>query len=318
MFGGKSLLDKVFFSPFYLSEDFIRPYISRYRQSRSGHLLAVDINSWVGLFAHLEWFLEISHYCERHNLTPYFMSTSPQYADPSRGPDWFDYFFFSRQLKPEDMESIRSGDIPVCRIRGIRHLGLPENADSQLNLQIAARLIRKYIGIKKPLQDKVDAFHDRYLSDKCVLGIHYRGTDKTAEAPRVEHTEVIEKIYSFLDRNTDFDCLFVSSDEQRFVETIESEFSRTLPVIYHDDQERSKNGIGIHRHKGGDRYRKAEEAVLNCLLLSRCQTLMKTTSILSGWSKLFNPDLPVIMLNRPHNTHLWFPDRALVAQPPGK
>ena len=87
MFGGKSLPAKIFGAPYYLSRDLIRPHICRFLQARSGHLLAVEINSWVGLFAHLEWFLEISLHCERNDLIPCFMSTSPQYVDPARGPD---------------------------------------------------------------------------------------------------------------------------------------------------------------------------------------------------------------------------------------
>ena len=39
---------------------------------------------------------------------------------------------------------------------------------------------------------------------------------------------------------------------------------------------------------------------------------MKMASILSAWSKLFNPDLAVIMLNIPHND--WFPEREIKRQ----
>jgi hypothetical protein len=315
MFGGKSPLAKIFGSPVYLSRDLIRPHICRFLRSRSGHLLAVDINSWVGLFAHLEWFLEISLHCERHNLTPCFMSTSPQYVDPARGPDWFSYFFENLRLSPEDWNRVRNGRVPICRIDGIRQLGLPENYDLQLTLDIASRLVRKYIGINQTLLDRVEAFRDRYLKDKCVLGIHFRGTDKRAEAPPVSYTEFKAAICEFLNENGSFDCLFVASDEQRFVDFIERELGRQLSVVSHDDQERSRSAVAVHRSKEGDRYRKGEEAVLNCLLLSRCDALMKNASILSGWSKLFNPELPVILLNRPFEGQLWFPDRELVSRP---
>lgn len=313
MFGGKSLLSKIFGSPIYLSENLIRPYICRFLQSKSGHLLAVNVHSWVGLFAHLEWFLEISLHCEQHNLTPCFMSSSPQYVDPKRGPNWFEYFFRNLQLSPEDNEKIKSGQVPICRIDGIRQLGLPENYDSQLNLEIASRLVRKYIGIRQPVREKVGVFFDRYLKDRFVLGIHYRGTDKGAEAPPVPYPAFKKSICRFLDQNSKFDCLFVSSDEQNFVDFIVDEFCRTLPVFYHDDQERSKTNIAIHRSKLGDRHKKAEEAVLNCLLLSKCNALIKNASFLSAWSKLFNPDLPVTLLNSPFKRQLWFPDRELVS-----
>ncbi len=315
MFGGRSLPAKIIGSPVYLARDLVRPHICRFLQSKSGHLLVVDVNSWVGLFAHLEWFLEISLHCDRRDLTPCFMSSSPQYVDPIRGPDWFEYFFLNLQLSHEDNERITRGEVPICRIDGIRQLGLPESYDLQLDLEIASRLVRKYIGIKKEILDAVDHFVDRYLKNRRVLGIHYRGTDKRAEAPLLSYPEFKKSICQFLDEDRNVNCLFVSSDEQRFVHFVENEFSHDLPVVYHDDTERSETDVAIHRSKQGNRYKKAEEAVLNCLLLSRCDALLKSASILSGWSKLFNPELPVVLLNRPFDGQLWFPDRDLVSQP---
>ena len=313
MFGGKSRLQKAVGWPVYLSRELIRPHLCRRRRARSGNLLAVDVHSWVGLFAHMEYFLEISLHCERHALTPCFMSTSPQYVDRRRGPDWFDYFFTNLQLSTEDREKVRRGLVPVCRIEGIRQLGLPEDYDPQLNLENATYLVRKHIGIKPDVLQRVDAFVERHFTSKPVLGIHYRGTDKRAEAPPVSYDQVRESIDGFLSRHSECQCLFVSSDEQRFVDFLEKEYGQTLRVIYHDDHERSTTQIAVHRSRSGDRFRKAEEAVVNCLLLSRCHALIKTASFLSAWSKLFNPDLPVLLLNPPYERQLWFPDRELVS-----
>ena len=45
-------------------------------------------------------------------------------------------------------------------------------------------------------------------------------------------------------------------------------------------------------------FQKGEDAVLDCLLLSRCQVLIRTASNLSQCSALINPDVPEIALNR--------------------
>jgi hypothetical protein len=309
---------KVVGSPLYLSRDLVRPLINRHRASRSEPLLVVNVHSWVGLFAHLEWFLEIAAHCDRHGLTPCFMSTSPQYVASERGRDWYRYFFTNPRLSSEERERIEAGAVPVCRIDGIRQLGLPENYDLGLNLREASPLVRKYIGVKPEVTERVDAFVRHHLADRTVLGIHYRGTDKEAEAPRLSYCQVRRSIDTFLEENGDHDCLFVSSDEQDFVDFIESEFEHSIPVVYHEDRERAKAGVAVHRSKSGDRFRKAEEAVLNCLLLSRCDALMKTPSILSGWSRLFNPDLRVIVLTSPFAGQLWFPDRDLVEETPSR
>jgi hypothetical protein len=318
MFGGRSRLMKVLGAPVFLSRSLLRPQLNRYRLARSGNLLVVEVNSWVGLFAHLEWFLEISVHCERHGLKPCFMSTSPQYVDPKRGPDWYDYFFTNPQLSPEDRERIVTGDVPICRIDGIRQMGLPENYDLILNLQDAPHLVRKYIGVKPEVTEQVQTFARESFAGRTVLGVHYRGTDKAAEAPRLSYEDVHRSIEAFLVEHPEFDCLFVSSDEQAFVDFIESAFQSSIPVVYHEDRERSRAGVAIHRSRSGERFRKAEEAVVNCLLLSRCDALIKTPSILSGWSRLFNPDLPVILLASPFAGQLWFPDRDLLLETPSR
>jgi hypothetical protein len=48
----------------------------------------------------------------------------------------------------------------------------------------------------------------------------------------------------------------------------------------------------------GDNRAKGEDAVMDCLLLSRCQYLVRTASNLSLCSTLFSPDMPVMLLNR--------------------
>jgi hypothetical protein len=310
--GGKSLAAKIFGSPIYLTQNLVRPHVNRRRQANSGHLFVVDINSWVGLFAHLEWFLEVALHCEQNALTPCFMSTSRQYVSPAHGPDWFNYFFINRQLSAEDRERIDSGLVPICRMEGIRQLGLPRDYDSLLNLEVGAYLVRKYIGIKELMRQKVTNFFDTNLGGKCVLGIHYRGTDKGAEAPPIAYPQFREAISRFLEQNQEFNALFVSSDEQRFVQRLEADFSGSLPVVYHADQERSLGEVPVHRSKAGDGYRKAEEAIVNCLLLGQCDALLKNASYLSAWSKLFNPDLRVVFLNPPFADQLWFPERDLL------
>ena len=316
MFGGRSRLMKVIGAPVFLSRNLLRTQLNRYRLARSGDLLAVNVNSWVGLFAHLEWLLEISLHCERHGLRPCFMSTSPQYVEPKRGPDWYAYFFTNPRLSPDDRERIATGEVPICQIDGIQQLGLPENYDLFLNLQNAPDLVRRYIGVRREVAGRVETLVQDLFADKRVLGVHYRGTDKAAEAPRLPFNYIRRAVEEFLHENPEFDCVFVSSDEQSFVDFIESAFQGTIPVVYHEDRERSRSGIAIHRSRSGERFRKAEEAVLNCLLLSRCHALIKTPSILSGWSRLFNPNLPVILLASPYTGQLWFPDRDLLLATP--
>ena len=67
--------------------------------------------------------------------------------------------------------------------------------------------------------------------------------------------------------------------------------------------------LPVHRKGYGDAYRKGFEALVNCLLLSRCGALLKTASFLSGWAKVFAPGMETLLLNRTHVATTWFPDR---------
>jgi hypothetical protein len=289
-------------------------HINRFRRARSGELLVVNIHCWEGLFAHLEWFLEIALHCERFELRPCFMSSSPQYVEPAQGPDWYAYFFSNPRLTAEDEMRIERGRVPVCRIESIRQLGLPADYDSELSLSNAPALVQKYIGVNDDVVQKVNAFVETHFKGRTVLGVHYRGTDKRVEAPRLTYEQMREAIDARLTRSGRFDSLFVASDEQEFIDFMQRSFLRSIPVVWHDDEQRSRTGVPVHHAESGSRFRRGQEAVLNCLLLSRCSALLKTPSILSGWSKLFNPALPVTLLADPYQRYHWFPDRALTRE----
>ena len=57
----------------------------------------------------------------------------------------------------------------------------------------AAGLIAKYIRIKQDVIDEVNSFCTAYFGNH-VLGLHYRGTDKKDEAPRVDWEKVTRNV----------------------------------------------------------------------------------------------------------------------------
>jgi len=183
-----------------------------------------------------------------------------------------------------------------------------------MSLEYANQLLWNYLSIKDEIMDYVESFVENNFGKRTVLGLHYRGTDKKIEAPSVAWEYVAETVSNYLDSNPQTDCLFVASDEEGFIEWVNREFKQHICIISHNDTERSKNGEPIFTQPVlGDNYMKGREALINSLLLSKCDTLIRTASFLSGWSSIFNPSLPVIMLNKPFDDKLWFPD-ALIFQ----
>jgi hypothetical protein len=61
-------------------------------------------------------------------------------------------------------------------------------------------------------------------------------------------------------------------------------------------------------HSGKIRHRLGEDALIDALILSRSQALIRSTSFLSSWCSIFNPVLPVYLLNQPIPSRSWFPE----------
>jgi len=214
-------------------------------------------------------------------------------------------------LTETDRRLLDNGDIKYSHISDIEQMGLPVDYGEMMTLEEANRLIGNYLRIKSEIQDYVETFVEKQFGQRTMLGVHYRGTDKKSEAPPVNWEYAARTIANYLSANPQVEALFVASDEWNFVDWIKTEFKR-VDVIFHNDAERSRDGKAIHVQPAlGDNYVKGKEALINSLLLSKCDALIRTSSFLSAWSSIFNPCLPVIMLNRPFESKLWFPDAVI-------
>lgn len=258
--------------------------------------IAVDIKSHHGIGAKLEWVLEILAFCEENKLTPQFKFS---YPGSDNHENYFSSFF-------EIKNGFYKGDsLEFVEIGSIHELDLDKNYDKILNTKLAAHLIDKYLIVKNDVLQEVDEFCFEHFSEKRILGVHYRGTDKSREAPEVSYENVERNIDFYLDKYPETDCIFLASDDENFIRFAENS-SIKRPAIYRKDTYRSSDKAAIH-HSSQNKYDINRDAIVNCLILSRCDALMKTASILSAWSKLFNPQLPLVMLNKPFNR--WFPER---------
>jgi hypothetical protein len=274
----------------------------RARQIARSGVLGVEIRSTVGLGARLEWCLEIMAHCDERGIEPRFRFSYPD-ARPPR--DHFEPLF---RVRGTEERSAR-----FVRISSIVELDLGRDYDRELTIDRASGLIRKHLQVKEDVVAEVDEFRRRYFGGGPIVGVHYRGTDKVVESPPVPYDRARRNIEHYLERYPDTGGVFVATDDARFLD-----YLRGAPVgrrlIYRDDSFRSTDGRSIHESAATDKDQINRDAIVNCLILSRCAALLKTASILSAWSKLFNPGLPVVMLNRPPDENLWFPERVLIGE----
>ena len=121
------------------------------------------------------------------------------------------------------------------------------------------------------------------------LGVHYRGTDKQTaswDSNPISQTQFITLLQDFLAQRPDYDAIFVGTDEPSFLTTLRSALA--MPVL-------DLGAVEFHMasEQAVSRREKADRAMLDCLLLSRCHTVIQTSSALPSFTKLFNPQLEV-------------------------
>lgn len=143
------------------------------------------------------------------------------------------------------------------------------------------KLWHTYFKVPQRIISRADRMGD--LSNS--LGIHYRGTDKSKgnfDTNPITYEEYITLINDFVSTHDSIESIFVATDELRFANKIKEQFA-CYQVLNLGD-------VDFHLRET-DTPEKADRAVLDCLLLSRCKYVVMTTSALSGFAKILNPNL---------------------------
>ncbi|MBR0801297.1 hypothetical protein JQ615_38720 [Bradyrhizobium jicamae] len=254
------------------------------------------------MFAQMNFCLYMARYVEGTGQHLHITLNSENYLDPDYGPNWFDYFFFQKEAGTASSRS---------PIEISSNSQLPLTWDG-LTLDEANRIFFSHFGVHEEIMQAVDDFVQENDIGDHTLGVHYRGTDKHTEAAPVEISDALNKVRSSIScghwRN-----VFVASDVTEFVETAQKHRLSGLRVACLDDSVRSRGNDPVHL--GGARlgnYAMGRDALLNALVLSRCGSLIRTTSFLSAWCSIFNPSMPVSLLNVPFSKTLWFPEAAIL------
>jgi len=205
------------------------------------------------------------------------------YYDPQHGENWWDYYFEPIQLGVENTSGILHPSKKEYRKAFLKRIRLTRR-------QVAA-IVERYVRVKPHILKKRDDFAAREFDGFFIIGVHYRGTDKKTENPLVPYEKVFKEIENRIPPDLPF-RIFIATDEEFFLRSIETRFpGRVFSIPAH----RSKGAEGVHfLYKNS--YEIGEEALLDCLLLSKCSFLIRTPSHLGLWSTYFSPDLPVVLL----------------------
>ncbi len=210
------------------------------------------------------------------------------YYDKKYGNNWWNYYF-------EPIDLGKRTEV-VKKFTHSQKIIFSGNSEFGMAREHGHELIQKYITLKPHIASKINDFCESNFKDVFVIGIHYRGTDKCLEADIVPYREVAERVRIVLNEQKIKQYkLFVATDDSYFLSYILAHFPGHIVSI---NAIRSDEGSAVHFTEKSLNYKKGEDAIMDCILLSKCDLLLKMSSNLSSCSIKFNPTIPVIELNK--------------------
>jgi hypothetical protein len=168
--------------------------------------------------------------------------------------------------------------------------------------------LNKFITIVPHVQDKIDSFYKRNMKETGILGVHYRETKDVrinpkwmGENPFKQFCELINK---HLHNNPD-DKIYLATDSYPAIDKFKNIFAEKIihyNAIRSDNYEPIQYGFQTkdvalkEEHIIG--IQAGEESLIECLLLSKCDTMIHGISNLSAFAGYFNPDLNLVFAGR--------------------
>jgi len=260
--------------------------------------------AWPGMFSEVIHVLGGLKYAEMHRAAAVRVDfRSPHYLDPERGPNWWTYFFESDTM-PVDGDA---GAAEVHLTSPISKYGkyggfcdlvngeTPHLYPMTFGIDRAelGRLFAAYIRIRPEILAKVERFATEWLTPgEKVIGVSYRGTDSARHYPfyRLPYEAFADEVRRVADADA---RLLVTSDEVDFVEFMEREFPGRVTTWSESPRVRAgETAIHFNRGMQASGYLKGESALIDCVLLSRTDYLVKGRSNISDVALVLNPRLP--------------------------
>jgi len=208
------------------------------------------------------------------------------YFDSKVGLNWWNYYFQPIKLGRDDLFS---SDTVIQESLNRHRMLLPRRQ--------AHDLIHKYIHVLPAIEKKVEDFFLENLKDYYIIGVHYRGTDSCGRCSYQLYLDKINFVINSLDKTTEY-RIFVATDEQFFLDLVKINFPNLIycqqEAIRSVEYYNGKVPYPVHKDSSIDRHRQGEEALIDCLLLSRCNIMLTSFSYLSICALAFNPDIPAI------------------------
>ena len=227
--------------------------------------------------------------CERnrHNLVLEFDESVYNYNAGGERINWWSRLF------EESCYFFNNSDGPKYRITPDEAKAL-SNIGFRLPRCIGNRIWRK-LKLKREVTGLADSLWSKMSNTDHMIGVHYRGTDKVRgskkEADPVCYYNVVEAVKQNMKGNTN---IFIATDEIDFLDHMGNIFGER---VVHTEAKRSYDNRPIHLTRDqGNGGELALDAMLDALLLAKCDLMIRTSSNLSRASMFMNPRMRTMTL----------------------
>jgi hypothetical protein len=278
----------------------------RWQLSRNAPDFGIDVSGAMGLGATLSNAVLLLGFCDRQGLRPHIRFTNPLYRTPGRR-DWFGHYFEMRP-QPGPAGGPRPRRVGYAPIGSQADYALP-GVGLDMTLARANELVRRYLTFEPGLLAEAETFGAAHGLDASSIAVHFRGTDKTQqhnrEAPDVGWEPLFEALRRLAKAAPRAKIFFATDEPDLIAYARRTELAPRL-VVY-ECREIFSGGRPAHV-TDGDGYRKGFEAIVTMLLIARCGVVIRTPSHLSAWANILNLDQKVVMLTKPFDDFMHFPD----------
>lgn len=256
--------------------------------------MIIQDNMNFGLYGQiLLWVLEILPYLEKNNINPIWDISSPYYGN-----------IFGKYILPLYIPDSDNNIVTLTEIKTnyAQHF---EN-----DFYNASRLWKKFFSFSNDVYDKVEYFIQDIDMER-TLGLHYRGTDKIDTEGGYINSEIfINIVDDYLSKNeSKIDNIIIFSDEKVVLNDLFTHFEDKYKVYFDYDffisknedllfSNNIKNNIDVDKH--------LLNTLRDMIVLSKCKVILKTSSQLSAWPKIINPEVEIYRVSS--FIHDWFPD----------
>lgn len=148
--------------------------------------------------------------------------------------------------------------------------------------------VSQYLSPKSHIAKKVSEFVATHFEQRYVFGVHIRGTDFNYAQATPTETYFREIDQLIVNKGITHYKVFLATDQTQFLDAFKNKYGTNL-ICY--DALRSADHVAPFRKKTSNPYKKGEDVLIDILLLSKCDFLLKGPAAVGEVALWFNQRL---------------------------